>query len=202
MRRLFYTLENVLAIAVVVAKRLRHHLGLSVSTLVGIISVLSLVICVPVFTNAVLSQVLKQTLIDKSVSNHHSLFSLYVDYQDVSTNTFLTAQGADTVTSWINQQLTQKMGLKVANIFARITHRGVRFQTGQVPIQQTALCHYPHVHCEHQPGPGENQAGGRRLADDRRGGGHGDRPGSSRHRRRVTPMTIFSTWAMFYRRIT
>ena len=128
MRKLFYTLENVLAIAVVVAKRLRHHLGLSVSTLVGIISVLSLVICVPVFTNAVMSQVLKQTLIDKSVNNHRSLFSLHVDYQDDSTNTFLTAQGADSVTRWINQQLTQKMGLKVANIFALIHTEAVFFK--------------------------------------------------------------------------
>ena len=116
MRKLFYTLENVLAIAVVVAKRLRHQLGLSVSTLVGIISVLSLVICVPVFTNAVVSQVLKQTLIDKGVRNHRSLFSLHVYYRDDFTNTFLTTRGTDSVTRWINQQLTQKMGLTVANI--------------------------------------------------------------------------------------
>ena len=128
MRRLFYTLEYALAIATLVAKRLRHHLGLSISTLVGIVSVLSLIICVPVFTNAVMSQVLKQTLIDKSVSNHHSLFSLYIVYQDNSTNTFLTPQGADSVTSWINQQLTQQMGLKVANIFARIHTEAIAFK--------------------------------------------------------------------------
>src|SRR5262245_39686370 len=102
MRKLFYTLENVLAIAGVVAKRLRHHLGLSFSTLVGIISVMSLVICVPVFTNAVLSQVIKQTLIDKSVNNHRSLFSLHVYYRDTDTNSALTAQGADAVTGWID----------------------------------------------------------------------------------------------------
>jgi putative ABC transport system permease protein len=137
MRKLFYTLENVLAIAVVVAKRLRHHLGLSVSTLVGIISVLSLVICVPVFTNAVMSQVLKQTLIDKSVNNHRSLFSLHVYYQD--TNTFLTPQGADSVTGWINQQLTQRMGLKVANIFALIQtevvyFKPVKYQSSKPPF--------------------------------------------------------------------
>jgi putative ABC transport system permease protein len=138
-RKLFYTLENVLAIAVVAAKRLRHHLGLSVSTLVGIISVLSLVICVPVFTNAVLSQVLKQALIDKGVSNHRSLFSLHVYYQDDSSNTFLTAQGADSVTRWIDQQLTQNMGLKVANILADIdtevvVFKPVKYQSSQPPF--------------------------------------------------------------------
>src|ERR1700709_2544784 len=120
MRKLFYTLENVLAMAVVVAKRLRHHLGLSVSTLVGIISVLSLVICVPLFTNAVLSQVLMQTLIDKGVANHRSLFSLQVYYWANVGHTSLSAQSADQVTSWIDQQLTQQMGLKVANILADI----------------------------------------------------------------------------------
>ena len=102
MRRLLYSLENALAIAALVAKRLRHHLGLSLSSLVGIISVLSLVICVPVFTNAVLSQVLKQSLIEKSLSNHRSLFSLHVYYVDDSTNTSLSAQGAGsgTVAAW------------------------------------------------------------------------------------------------------
>ena len=84
MRKLFFALANGLAIAMVVAKRLRHHLGLTLSTLVGIISVLSLVICVPLFTNAVVSQVLKQTLTDKSVTNHRSLFSLHVYFQPTS----------------------------------------------------------------------------------------------------------------------
>jgi putative ABC transport system permease protein len=139
MRKLFYTLENVLAIAVVVAKRLRHHLGLSVSTLVGIISVLSLVICVPVFTNAVLSQVLMQTLIDKGVRNHRSLFSLHVYYWANSTNTSLTAQSADSVTRWINQQLTQNMGLNVANILADldtevVVFKPVKYQSSQPPF--------------------------------------------------------------------
>ena len=139
MRRLFYTLENVLAIAGVVAKRLRYHLGLSVSTLVGIISVLSLVICVPVFTNAVLSQVIKQTLIEKSVRNHRSLFSLHVYYRDDGANTALPAQGADEVSRWIDQQLTQQVGLKVANILADIetevvVFRPVKYQSSQPPF--------------------------------------------------------------------
>ncbi len=140
MRKLFYTLENGLALAVVVAKRLRHHLGLSASTLVGIISVLSLVICVPVFTNAVLSQILKQSLIDKSITNHRSLFSLHVYYWANSTNTALTAQGADALTSWINQQLSQNVGLKVANILAEIdtevvVFKPVKYQSSQPPFR-------------------------------------------------------------------
>ncbi|MEP7356615.1 MAG: ABC transporter permease, partial [Anaerolineales bacterium] len=139
MRKLVYILENVLAIAVVVAKRLRHHLGLSVSTLVGIISVLSLVICVPVFTNAVLSQVLKQTLTDKSVNNHRSIFSLHIYYRDDTSKTALTAQSADSVTRWINQQLTQQVGLKVTDILTAIrteavVFKPVKYQSSQPPF--------------------------------------------------------------------
>lgn len=144
MRRLFITLENGLAIAVVVAKRLRHHLGLTVSSLVGIISVLSLVICVPIFTNAVVSQVLKQALIDKSVTNHRSLFSLHVYYRADNTNTPLSAPGADAVTLWINQQLTQQLGLRVADIVADIdteviVFKPVKYQSSQPPFADIHL---------------------------------------------------------------
>ena len=68
---------NLVAVFSIIAKRLRHHAGLSASTLVGITSVLSLVICVPIFSNAILSQILKQTLIEKAQENHRSLFSLH-----------------------------------------------------------------------------------------------------------------------------
>ena len=144
MRSLVYSLENLLAIAALIAKRLRYHLGLSVSSLIGIVSMLSLVICVPVFTNAVLSQALQQTLIDKSVNNHTSLFSLYVSYQDSSIYTRLPPEGADTVTGWIKQQLTQKMGLKVADIFARIhtgpiTFRPLKYQSSKPPFVSVDL---------------------------------------------------------------
>lgn len=118
MQKLFFSLQNVWAIAFVVAKRLRHHLGLSLSTLVGIISILSLVICVPVFTSAVLSQVLKETLVEKSVKNHRSLFSMHVYYRDASTYTPLTVKSASAITQWINWQLTGRMGLKVNAIYA------------------------------------------------------------------------------------
>ena len=139
MPKFIYTLENVLAIAVVVAKRLRHHLGLSVSTLVGIISVMSLVICVPVFTNGVLSQVLRQALIDKSVNNHRSLFSLHVYYRADGTSSPLTSEGADSITRWFDQQLTQKVGLKVASILADIetevvVFRPVKYQSSRPPF--------------------------------------------------------------------
>ncbi len=144
MRRLIDTLGNVLAMAGVAAKRLRFHLGLTLSTLVGIISVLSLVICVPVFTNAVLSQVIQQALIDKSVRNHRSLFSLHVYYRADGTNTPLTTQGADSVTRWIDQQLTQQVGLKVAQVLVDLetevlVFKPVQYQSSKPPFANILL---------------------------------------------------------------
>ena len=144
MSRLVDTLANGLAIAVVIAKRLRHHLGLTLSTLVGIVSVLGLVICVPVFTNAVLSQVLQQALIEKSISNHRSLFSLHVYYRADSTRTPLTAESAGTITSWLNQQLTQQLGLQVATIVTDLTSevvvfKPVKYQSSQPPFADIHL---------------------------------------------------------------
>src|SRR6185369_9792110 len=99
----------------------------------------SLVICVPVFTNAVLSQVLNQTLVDKGVRNHRSLFSLHVYYRADSSHTSLSVQSADSVTSWINQQFSQNMGLKVENILAGISteaivFKPVKYQSSQPPF--------------------------------------------------------------------
>jgi putative ABC transport system permease protein len=92
-----------------------------------------------VFTNAVLSQVLTEALVSKSVRNHRSLFSLHIYYRDDTAKTGLTPQSADSVTRWINQQLTQQVGLKVENIFSAIrteavVFKPVKYQSSQRPF--------------------------------------------------------------------
>ena len=56
------------AMLLVVYKRLRHNLGISVSAVVGIIAVMAIVICVPVFANAVSSKVLREQLSEKATA--------------------------------------------------------------------------------------------------------------------------------------
>jgi len=62
-----------------------HNLGITVSALIGIISVLSLVVCVPVFSHAISGDVLRQQLNDKVNTTHRRMFSLphvFCGYRD------------------------------------------------------------------------------------------------------------------------
>jgi hypothetical protein len=144
MSNLFYAILNSFSIFSVVAKRLKHHLGLSISSEIGIISVLSLVICVPVFTNAVLSQVLKQALTDKANSNHRSLFSLHAYYLDDSTYTPVLQRNAQFVSQWLNDRFSVSMGLKVDNIFLEmntevINWKPVKVNASKLPFEDIYL---------------------------------------------------------------
>ena len=78
----FLWVDALRSILAVVFKRLRFHAGLSLSSAVGIVSILGLVVAVPVFTNGVLSQVLKEQLTEKAALNHRSLFSFHAYYPD------------------------------------------------------------------------------------------------------------------------
>jgi putative ABC transport system permease protein len=121
MRFLNFTVDNLTAFLLVVFKRLRHYLGLSVSSLIGIISVLSLIISIPIFTDAVLSQVLRQELTDKAITNHRALFSIHTYYHDNVTYSPLDLKSVTFITTWLNQQLSQPMGLKVNAIYQEMT---------------------------------------------------------------------------------
>jgi putative ABC transport system permease protein len=115
-KSLLSRLANLVSILSIVVKRLNHHRGVTFSSAVGVISVLSMIICVPIFTSAVLSQVLMQTLVDKAASNNRSLFSIHAYYYDDTIYFPLTIQGAGVVSQWINNQLTDSMGVKVSKI--------------------------------------------------------------------------------------
>ncbi|MGE5223562.1 MAG: hypothetical protein ACM3PY_14085, partial [Omnitrophica WOR_2 bacterium] len=97
-------------------KRLQHHAGLSISSLIGIVSVLSLVICIPVFTNGILSNVLKQQLTEKATQNHRSLFGVHAHYADLIEYTTLSVESAQSVGQFIEDRLTHSMGLKINSV--------------------------------------------------------------------------------------
>ena len=66
------------SMVVVVVKRLRHNLGLSISAVLGIVAVLGIIVCVPVFSHAVSSEILRNQLSEKATSLHRGLFSLHL----------------------------------------------------------------------------------------------------------------------------
>ena len=90
---------------------------MSLSSEIGIISVLSLVICIPVFTNAVLSKVLEQELTAKAAQNHRGLFSIHSYYRDDTTYTPLTLKNARYLSEWMDRQISTAMGLTVKETF-------------------------------------------------------------------------------------
>jgi len=144
MRFLLFTFNNIAAFLAVVLKRLRHYLGLSISSIIGITSVLSLVISIPIFTNAVLSQVLKQELTDKAIQNQRALFSIHAYYQDDVIYSPLDLKSVKFISAWLNTQLSQPMGLKVNAIYQEMTTevvgwKPVKYQSSKPPFSSVDM---------------------------------------------------------------
>ena len=103
-----------------VFKRLAHHSGLSLSSALGILSVLSLVICVPVFANGVLSQVLQEQLREKALRLQRAMFSMHIYYPDNKDYTDISLENANQISSYINRYLENLMGLDVDEIVLQV----------------------------------------------------------------------------------
>lgn len=140
----FQALLNITSIFTTIIKRLRHYWSLSLSVELGIISVLSLIICVPVFTNAVLSQVLKDELNEKSVKYHRSIFSVHAYYLDNTLYTPLAYQNARYVSQRLTQQLTQSLKVKIKGEYLEastkpILWKPVSYSASKPPFSDIAL---------------------------------------------------------------
>ncbi len=131
---------NFLSLLSLVRKRLFYHAGLSFSSLLGIVGILSLVICVPVFAGGILSKVLEEQLTERAVKNQRSLFSLHLYYPDNDEYTNLSAAGGQRVGQYIRQQLQDEMGLKVNSLEMQETSiqfawKPVKYQSSQPPFK-------------------------------------------------------------------
>jgi putative ABC transport system permease protein len=134
------TIQYLLAVLRLVFKRLRYNLGLTLSAEIGILTVLSLVVCVPLFTNAVLSQVLQQQLAEKALKNQRSLFGLHAYYTDQPGYSPMTPESADMVTGYMDAYIRQRMGLQVERIVQEFTTKAfywkpLKTQSSQPPFQ-------------------------------------------------------------------
>jgi len=101
---------------VVVVKRLRHNLGLSISAVLGIVAVLGIIVCVPVFSNAVSSEVLRSQLSEKAVSLHRGLFSLHMYYQDRQSGPAIKLDQSEYITQYLRDNAPSLVGPKVERI--------------------------------------------------------------------------------------
>lgn len=113
-------LINLLSLSKVVFKRLRHNLGIAFSALIGIVAVLSIIVCVPVFSHAVSSEVLLQQLNDKVASTHRYLFSIHVYFLDSRSASVLNIDKTNQVTDIIRKDISSYLGVKPAEIITEI----------------------------------------------------------------------------------
>ena len=104
----------------VVFKRLWHNLGVSISSLAGVVVVLSLVICVPVFSYAISGRVLIQQLTEKASNTNRRLFSLHMYALENTTNSTLTLDKVREVSNHINARVGDLMGARVERITVEI----------------------------------------------------------------------------------
>lgn len=124
-------LVNLFSLCNVVFKRLRHNLGIAISALIGIVAVLSLIICVPVFSHAVSSEVLRQQLNEKVATTHRFLFSLHLYFLDSRATSVLSVDKTDQLTNIIRQDFSKFLGLKPSEIINEM-------QSGAINIASTS----------------------------------------------------------------
>ena len=113
-------LVNLFSLSKVVFKRLRHNLGIAFSALIGIVAVLSIIVCVPVFSHAVSSDVLSQQLNAKLLSTHRYLFSLHIYFLDSRSASVLSVEKTEQLTDIIQQDFSKFLGVKPSQIITEI----------------------------------------------------------------------------------
>lgn len=126
--------SSLSAMLVVVYKRLRHNLGLTISAVLGIVAVMGMVVSVPIFSHAVSSQVLSEQLTKKAVTTRRGLFSLHMYYLDQRSLSPITVEKAEQISNYIRDTLQDRLGLHVSRIV-------METQTGSVgwrPVQTQA----------------------------------------------------------------
>ncbi|MEJ5313248.1 ABC transporter permease [Anaerolinea sp.] len=108
------------AMTIVVVKRLRHNLGLSMSALLGIVAVLAMVVCVPIFSHGVSSEVLQAQLIEQALTTRRSLFSLHMSAMDKQGTAPLNVDKVQETTRFIQDNSMRLIGIPARTIIMRV----------------------------------------------------------------------------------
>ncbi|HEY9078321.1 MAG TPA: ABC transporter permease [Anaerolineaceae bacterium] len=104
----------------IVFRRLRHNLGLTISSLVGLIAVLTITVCVPVYSQAVAGEVLRQQLIDKRGTTHRPIFALRMKYDEVRQGAPMTLDKVRTISDFLMNRLVGDSGLPVDQLLVDV----------------------------------------------------------------------------------
>jgi putative ABC transport system permease protein len=118
-----------------VLKRLKYNLGLTISAVLGVVAVLAIVVCVPVFSNAVSSEVLRQQLNEKALSTRRRLFSMHMYYLDKRTATAMDVSKSEAVARYITDSSPQLLGLDVERIIMEMQTIPINLRPVKVQAQ-------------------------------------------------------------------
>ena len=113
---LFDLILSFSSLIVVVFKRLRHNLGISISAIIGVVAVVSIVVAVPIFSYSISSEVLQLQLVDKAVNSRRRLFSMHMYYINQNQNSPMTLQTANAVSDYIRTSVPNLLDLEVERI--------------------------------------------------------------------------------------
>ncbi len=131
LEKISFPLSTVFSMLVVIFKRVRHNLGLSISAILGIVAILSIVVAVPVFSRAISSEILRQELEEKALSTHRGIFSLHLYH--VNTGGGMTLENNSAVTRFIQERFPTNLGMDLDQVFTEIQSNNLDFQ----PLQPT-----------------------------------------------------------------
>jgi putative ABC transport system permease protein len=120
-------MQNLISMLGLVLKRLRHNLGLSLSTLVGMVAILTVAVCIPIFSDAVSGNVLHGQLIQQRGDTSRQLFGLRFLYEEKSGSSLLDLAKTEAVTQFFKQQFQTQLGLPVDQVVTDI-------QTGSMVV--------------------------------------------------------------------
>jgi len=116
---------NLFSILGLVIKRLRHNAGLAISTLVGVLAILTVAACVPIFAHAVSTQVLYQQLLEKKGATNRPLFALRLAYEEKSQTSLLDIEKSRAITQYLQEQVPRLVGLPIEQVVMDVHSGGL-----------------------------------------------------------------------------
>ncbi len=133
-------MTNFLSMLGLVLKRMRHNLGLSASALIGVLAILTVAVCVPIFSDAVSGDVLRNQLDEIRAQTHRNLFSLRYQYQEKGITSLIDYDKSLAIGEFLKSQIPTELGLKVDQVVMDIYSSGlvVTDMTGRWPEGKTS----------------------------------------------------------------
>jgi putative ABC transport system permease protein len=111
---------NFFAVIGITFKRLWHNLGLSLSAMLGVVAVLALVVCVPIFSYAVSGEVLQQELASKATSANRRLFSFHLYHLNPTNAAILDVDKTRALGNYIAESVNALMGVPVEQVIIEL----------------------------------------------------------------------------------